>query len=743
MFGINSDYQNLSNYFSYSSDLEVELSDLLQKSGESIFGIELVLADGAMNILTIAPPFIRLQDRNATLTRECPYETFTAYEGYLSRPLFMPLYGGMKGQLLDDLADLSLEEGEKVCMQWLFRRRTHWKTQAIDMYESYLNGNESPSSYRFGRALQDRVLGMIERLSPVEVNPYIDEVEDKLRDTGYQFQLRLAIQSPNPHYLENRISTLLERYDAYNALRLQRTKAKHFTEYYRDCRMTAENADQILSTQEILSLMGGVMSKDNTVEPIRGAEGVIQLLPTYEREESKVEEGLVSNLAEALKRVGIIDKARVYNELVTAGIRLVVIQIDIPKNKNITHITAKSKDIQAAMGVPSLGIEQGDTPDTVRFILPTNKQSAISLRELLEMPEYQEFAEENALPFVVGVDEVNNPLYLSLAKLVHLLIAGATGSGKSVFLNTIIVSLLTRYTPDLLRFVMIDPKQVELDQYRHFPHVDDVVVDMRVAGKALHELVVEMDRRYTLFRENGVKNISIYNTKMSEPMPYIVCVIEEYAELMDVCSDVEEYIGRLGQKARAAGIHLIITTQRPSADIVSGRIKANIPNAISFNLNNNKNYTTVFGQGLGNLKLLGKGDGVMRIEGHPKEFQRFQSSMLSLNEAEEENVYKRLAEYYGGGLEETLIESQKEVVEEEEKEVAPDTEDDLSRLKRVVAKTEETRVEPLRKELGVKTAKMKDLMSTLVEEGWLIKHKDRSRGYELVASEEELKKWNI
>lgn len=742
MFGINSDYQNLSNYFSYSSDLGNELADLVQKSGESIFGIELVLDKGAMNILTIAPPFIRLQDRNATLTRECPYETFTAYEGYLSRPLFMPLYGGMKGQLLDDLADLSLAEGEKVFMQWLFRRRTHWKTQAIDMYESYLNGNESPSSYRFGRALQDKVLGMLERLSPIEENPYIDEVEDKLQDTGYQFQLRLAIQSPNPHYLENRISTFLERYDAYNALRLQRTRAKHFTEYYRDCRMAAENADQILSTQEILSLMGGVISNPSVVQPVRETTEIIQLLPTYEREESKVEEGLISNLAEALKRVGIIDKARVYNESVTAGIRLVVIQIDIPKSKNLTHITAKAKDIQAAMGVPSLGIEQGDTPDTVRFILPTNKQSAISLRELLELPEYQEFAKENALPFVVGVDEVNNPLYLSLTKLVHLLIAGATGSGKSVFLNTIIVALLTRYTPDLLRFVMIDPKQVELDQYRHFPHVDDVIVDMRLAGGALHGLVKEMERRYTLFRENGVKNITLYNTKMSEPMPYIVCVIEEYAELMDVCSDVEEYIGRLGQKARAAGIHLIITTQRPSADIVSGRIKANIPNAISFNLNNNKNYTTVFGQGLGGLKLLGRGDGVMRIEGYPKEFQRFQSAMISLDETEEESVYKRLAEYYGSSFDspsEPVTVEEIEVMEE----VAHDTDDDISRLKKVIAASKETRVEPLRKELGVKTTKMKDLMSSLVEEGWLIKHKDRSKGYELIASEEELKKWNI
>lgn len=278
---------------------------------------------------------------------------------------------------------------------------------------------------------------------------------------------------------------------------------------------------------------------------------------------------------------------------------------------------------------------------------------------------------------------------------------------------------------------------MELQQYKGFPHVDDVVTDMGGAAQVLEDLVMEMEKRYKTFKDNDVKNITLYNQKSSTPMPYTVCVIDEYADLVDTNKEVEEYIARLGQKARAAGIHLVIATQRPSSNILSGRIKANIPNAISFNLNTSVNYRTVFGTTIPYTGLLGKGDGVMKIEGYPKEFQRFQSAIIAPDEAEEEKVYKALIDYYGGA---EVSPEAEEVPEQPEQE--PEIEDDhLYRLKQVIATTEETRVEPLRKALGVKTAKMKELMGKLVEEGWLVKHKERSKGYELVCPESILSEW--
>jgi S-DNA-T family DNA segregation ATPase FtsK/SpoIIIE len=242
-----------------------------------------------------------------------------------------------------------------------------------------------------------------------------------------------------------------------------------------------------------------------------------------------------------------------------------------------------------------------------------------------------------------------------------------------------------------------------------------------------------MENRYRLFKGAGVKNITLYNEKATKKMPYIVCVIDEYADLKDMFKEVETHLGRLGQKARASGIHLVIATQRPSADILSSRIKAVIPSAISFNLKNNKDYMTVFGKGINNLTLLGQGDGVMKIEGQAKEFQRFQSPILAPNESEEPEVYQRIKDYLSSGVVEKESLSVKESQEEEPNE--------LYRLKQIIAETRETRVEPLRKELGIKNTRMKDLMTQLVKEGWLVKHPDKTRGYELVASNDVLSEW--
>ncbi|AYJ74200.1 FtsK/SpoIIIE protein [Bacillus phage BSP15] len=742
MLKVNSGYQNISNYFVETQDVSTGLSRIIREVTDSLFGVEVIMSSGVVTKFLITPPHVRLGE-DASSFRESSVRGFTFYEGYLSRPHFLPLYGANKGQFLSDLEDIALYNGERLCIQLLFKKKFHWKEKALDMYASYLEGNDYPASSRIGRLIQEKTLSVLNRVASFEsVNEYVPEVEEKLLSDGFQFQMRVAMQSEREDYLKSRVTQVLRAYDSHNSIRLYKQKHKQTETQYETCIMTSETGDQIISTKELFSLLGS----QNVVAPQTASvslstptvtKEIIKLLPEHPREEVHADESLVMNIAEALKRVGLIKMARVYNESVTAGIRLTVVQCDIPKGKNLSHIVQKGKDIQAALGVPSLGVEQGDTADTVKFVIPNNQPAVISLRELIGTANFQEYSKNNELAFAVGVDEVNNPIYLSLAKLVHLMVAGTTGSGKSVFLNSMITTLLVSYPPDRLRMTLIDPKQVELQQYKGFPHVDDVVTDMGGAAQVLEDLVMEMEKRYKTFKDNDVKNITLYNQKSSTPMPYTVCVIDEYADLVDTNKEVEEYIARLGQKARAAGIHLVIATQRPSSNILSGRIKANIPNAISFNLNTSVNYRTVFGTTIPYTGLLGKGDGVMKIEGYPKEFQRFQSAIIAPDEAEEEKVYKALIDYYGGT---EVSPEAEEVLEQPEQE--PEIEDDhLYRLKQVIATTGETRVEPLRKALGVKTAKMKELMGKLVEEGWLVKHKERSKGYELVCPESILSEW--
>ena len=191
----------------------------------------------------------------------------------------------------------------------------------------------------------------------------------------------------------------------------------------------------------------------------------------------------------------------------------------------------------------------------------------------------------------------------------HLLVAGSTGSGKSVCINTIIAGLLYKYSPDYVKLILVDPKVVELSNYNGIPHLlTPVVTDSKKAASALHWAVAEMERRYKAFAESHVRDISSFNEHAEEKMPFIVIIIDELADLMMVAKvDVEDAILRLAQKARAAGIHLILATQRPSVDVITGIVKANIPSRIAFAVSSQTDSRTILDMG-GAEKLLGKGD---------------------------------------------------------------------------------------------------------------------------------------
>ena len=287
-----------------------------------------------------------------------------------------------------------------------------------------------------------------------------------------------------------------------------------------------------------------------------------------------------------------------------------------------SKITSLSDDLCLAMRAESVLIDRIPGKSTVGIQIPNPNREAISLRELLDSDGYQRSTSK--LTLALGKTIHGEPYFADLATMPHLLIAGSTGTGKSVGLNSMLTSILYRSTPDDVRMIMIDPKRLELGMYEDIPHLmTPVVVDPKKAANALRWAVREMEERYKTLASEGVRNIEQYNRnirtalaeggakaaeEMPKPLPFIVVVIDELADLMMVASnEVEESICRLAQMARAVGIHLILATQRPSVDVITGLIKANLPSRISFRVSSKTDSRTILDAN-GAEQLLGKGD---------------------------------------------------------------------------------------------------------------------------------------
>jgi S-DNA-T family DNA segregation ATPase FtsK/SpoIIIE len=264
--------------------------------------------------------------------------------------------------------------------------------------------------------------------------------------------------------------------------------------------------------------------------------------------------------------------------------------------------------------------------------VPNEDAQMVTVREVLESDEFKKF--DSPLAMALGKDISGKTVIADIGKMPHLLIAGSTGSGKSVCVNTLISSILYKAKPDEVKLLLIDPKVVELANYNGIPHLlIPVVTDPKKAASALNWAVVEMNRRYKLFADTQVKDISSYNEKAEEKLPKIVIIIDELADLMMAsANDVEDYICRLAQMARAAGMHLIVATQRPSVDVITGVIKANIPSRIAFAVSSQTDSRTILDMG-GAEKLLGKGDMLFYPLGAAKPI-RLQGAFISEGESE-------------------------------------------------------------------------------------------------------------
>lgn len=371
-------------------------------------------------------------------------------------------------------------------------------------------------------------------------------------------------------------------------------------------------------------------AKPKTLASGEGALPALGLLTPNKRGQASYSADELTALAELLQQRLVEFGIKAEVDEVMPGPVVTRFELALAPGVKSSKITNLAKDLARALKVPAVRVvEVIAGKSTVGVEIPNSQRAMIRLHEVLSSAAFDHA--RDTLPLALGQDIAGEPVVANLAKMPHLLVAGTTGSGKSVGVNAMLLSLLYRLDPEQLRLIMIDPKMLELSVYEGIPHLlAPVVTDMKEAANALRWCVAEMERRYKLMAAMGVRNINGFNDKLAEAqkagakvadplaaegddayleaLPYIVVVIDEFADMMMIVGKkVEELIARLAQKARAAGIHLILATQRPSVDVITGLIKANVPTRIAFQVSSKIDSRTILDQG-GAEQLLGNGD---------------------------------------------------------------------------------------------------------------------------------------
>lgn len=447
-----------------------------------------------------------------------------------------------------------------------------------------------------------------------------------------------------------------------------------------------------------------------------------------------------NKLEEILSNFGVDAKVT----QVTKGPSVTRFELQPSPGVKVSKIVNLSDDI--ALGLAASGIRiEAPIPGkaAVGIEVPNRKQTAVFLREVLENEEFIE--SKKKLAFALGKDISGKCVVGDLSKMPHTLIAGATGSGKSVCINSLIISLLYKYNPNEVKLLMVDPKVVELNVYNGIPHLlIPVVTDPKKAAAALNWAVNEMTNRYKLFADMGVRNMESYNElynkgMIEQKLPYIVIIVDELADLMMVCpNDVEDYIGRLAQMARAAGMHLVIATQRPSVDVITGVIKANIPSRISFAVSSQIDSRTILDSS-GAEKLLGKGDMLYYPVGESKPL-RVQGCFIS--EEEVEQVISFIKDEQGGGAsyEEDIIEHINSTADSGSSgshEANDDVDELLDEVIKVVVEFQQASTSFIQRKFRVGFNRASRIMDQL-EERHIISPKDGSRPRQVLVTKEQL-----
>lgn len=487
--------------------------------------------------------------------------------------------------------------------------------------------------------------------------------------------------------------------------------------------------------------------KREMVEPMPQAKVFTKPVKTYKSEYrlpginllSKPLEKVKDNEEWVQKQIEILD--RTFEEFnvgasvktYTKGPTVTRYEIDLESGVYVKKVTGITDNIKMALAAKEIRIEAPiPGKSTVGIEVPNEIPEIVHFVDIVNKDEFR--YSKDPLTIALGLDIDGNGVYTSIAKMPHGLVAGATGSGKSVCINTILMSLLYTYSPDDLKLMLIDPKMVELSAYNDLPHlITPVITDSKIATAGLKWAVEEMERRFVIFKDEGVRDITAYNIKAFndnlEKMPYIVIIVDELADLMVVASNsVEEAIMRLTQKARAAGMHCIIATQRPSTDVIKGTIKSNIPTRIAFMVSSYIDSMTII-DSAGADKLLGRGDMLFAESGKPQ--IRVQGAYISDAEIDNVNEFirrQRPSEYMF--TQETLV--QKATRSDEIDELFPD-------VARFVVQTEEASINKISKEFRIGFNRAQKIVEYLNELG-IVSDNVGSKARSVLVTMEELEK---
>ena len=372
------------------------------------------------------------------------------------------------------------------------------------------------------------------------------------------------------------------------------------------------------------------MSEPTALVAVSDTEWKVPPLTILSNEQSKANPGNYKENANIIKSTLADFGINVEMDGVNVGPRITQYTMRPPSGVSLTKITSHDKELALNLAVEGQIRIEAPIPGTrlVGVEVPNVKGASVGLRSILESREWGNA--KSPLSFVVGKDISGKAVVADLAKMPHLLVAGTTGSGKSVMSNTLILSLLYRNSPSDLKMIMIDPKQVEMTQYEDIPHLlTPIITSVEKSLSAMKWAVNEMERRYTLMAKEKVKKIDDYNVKMAQSedggkMPFIVIIVDEMADLMmQAGKDLEALIVRIAQKGRAAGIHLVLATQSPKVQVITGLIKSNVPARITFKVTNFTESSVALGMS-GAEKLLGMGDMIMlttEMAGRPRRIQ--------------------------------------------------------------------------------------------------------------------------
>ena len=436
----------------------------------------------------------------------------------------------------------------------------------------------------------------------------------------------------------------------------------------------------------------------------------------------------IAVLEETFSNFGILVKVN----QVSCGPTVTRYELTPAKGVKVSRILSLTDDLQLNLAAPGIRIEAPiPGKSAIGIEVPNVKVSNVGLKNLLQSPNFIKL--KTPLAFVLGEDITGNTVVARLSDMPHLLIAGSTGSGKSVCLNSIIMSLIFNTSPEELKLVLIDPKMVELTVYNGIPHLlTPVVTNPKKASIVLRWMVTEMEKRYRLFAQNGVRDIARYNQINDDKLPFIIIVIDELADLMMVSPvEVEDTICRLAQMARAAGMHLIVATQRPSVDVVTGIIKANIPSRIAFAVSSQADSRTILDIG-GAEKLLGKGDMLFFPVGAIKPY-RVQGAYVSDNDIEQTVEYiKQFAEAVATTEQLEEIEASLDNVELEEDEL-------FWEAVNIFVEDQKASVSLLQRRLRIGYARAARLVDIMEDKG-IVSKLDNTRRREILIDSEQLEK---